>query len=223
MIVDKNTNIYVGDTKIGKICQGDNVIYNILPIPSEYQKVEWIASSGTQYIKSEIIPNVNTFYDMKIESTNYQFWVFGCDKEWEDTGFGFQGMSFRFASQQYYLGFYNNTYQEIHPLNHNILSFVSYVEPNKIIINDNQFDIITNTIQTDLELYLFGQNRNNTAVDMSVGKIYYLKFYDNSTLIADFVPCYRKSDNEIGLYDVIRKKFYTNSGTGIFIKGNDVR
>jgi hypothetical protein len=29
----------------------------------------------------------------------------------------------------------------------------------------------------------------------------------------------RKSDNVIGLYDVINGKFYTNSGTGEFIKG----
>jgi hypothetical protein len=36
------------------------------------------------------------------------------------------------------------------------------------------------------------------------------------------IPCYRKSDNEIGVYDIINEKFYTNIGTGTFTKGADV-
>ena len=37
-----------------------------------------------------------------------------------------------------------------------------------------------------------------------------------------FIPCYRKSDNVIGLYDLVEGTFYTNSGTGTFTKGSDV-
>lgn len=36
------------------------------------------------------------------------------------------------------------------------------------------------------------------------------------------IPCYRKSDNEIGMYDTVSGTFYTNQGTGTFLKGNDV-
>lgn len=39
---------------------------------------------------------------------------------------------------------------------------------------------------------------------------------------AEFVPCYRKSDGEIGMYDTVSKTFYTNAGTGTFLKGADV-
>ena len=35
-------------------------------------------------------------------------------------------------------------------------------------------------------------------------------------------PCYRKSDNVIGMYDVIGEAFYTNAGSGSFGKGPDV-
>ena len=38
----------------------------------------------------------------------------------------------------------------------------------------------------------------------------------------DFIPCYRNSDGEIGLYDSINDIFYTNQGTGTFTKGPDV-
>lgn len=40
--------------------------------------------------------------------------------------------------------------------------------------------------------------------------------------IRNFIPCYRKSDNVIGMYDLITKTFYENAGTGTFIKGNDI-
>lgn len=38
----------------------------------------------------------------------------------------------------------------------------------------------------------------------------------------NLVPCYRKSDGEIGMYDLVNGVFYTNSGSGTFIKGDDV-
>ena len=44
----------------------------------------------------------------------------------------------------------------------------------------------------------------------------------DGTPIRSFVPCYRKSDNAIGLYDTVEGAFYTNAGTGAFTKGADV-
>ena len=53
-------------------------------------------------------------------------------------------------------------------------------------------------------------------------KIYSLKVWDNDTLIRNFIPVYRKIDSVIGLYDTIEGKFYTNAGTGTFLKGGNV-
>ena len=50
-------------------------------------------------------------------------------------------------------------------------------------------------------------------------RLYLCKIYDNDNLVRNFIPCYRKVDNEIGLYDVINDVFYVNSGTGEFIAG----
>ena len=52
-------------------------------------------------------------------------------------------------------------------------------------------------------------------------KIYNLKISENGILIRNFIPCYRKSDNEIGLYDIVNNVFYTNQGTGVFLKGSN--
>ncbi len=52
-------------------------------------------------------------------------------------------------------------------------------------------------------------------------KLYSFKIYDNGALSKAFIPCYRKADGEIGLYEIIENKFYANKGEGKFLKGND--
>ena len=53
-------------------------------------------------------------------------------------------------------------------------------------------------------------------------KVYRLKLYEEDELVREYVPCYRESDNEIGLYELLNNVFYTNNGTGTFNKGNDI-
>ena len=66
-------------------------------------------------------------------------------------------------------------------------------------------------------MYL-GALNNSGAADSRyfVGDIYYCKIYQNNALVRDLIPVIRNSDNVIGLYDTVNKKFYTNSGTGTF-------
>lgn len=53
------------------------------------------------------------------------------------------------------------------------------------------------------------------------GKIYYLKIFDGTTLIRQYVPCINP-DGEVGLYDLVGKKFYGNAGTGVFTAGQSL-
>jgi hypothetical protein len=51
-------------------------------------------------------------------------------------------------------------------------------------------------------------------------RLYRGKIYDNTNhLMRDFIPARRKSDNVLGLYDIITNTFYINSGTGTFVAG----
>ena len=61
--------------------------------------------------------------------------------------------------------------------------------------------------------YMFKEPDHNGVIN---SRIYYVKIWDNGTLIRDFVPAVRKSDNEIGMYDRVNDVFYTNDGTGTF-------
>ena len=49
--------------------------------------------------------------------------------------------------------------------------------------------------------------------------MYYTKILDNGTLVRDFVPVIRKSDNKPGMWDKVTRTFYTNSGTDEFLYG----
>ena len=51
---------------------------------------------------------------------------------------------------------------------------------------------------------------------------YYVKIFDGDLILRNFIPCYKKSSGEIGMYDTVSKEFFTNQGTGTFLKGNDV-
>lgn len=49
-------------------------------------------------------------------------------------------------------------------------------------------------------------------------RLYSCKVYQNWTVFHDFVPCYRKSDWEIWLYDLVSDTFYTNQWSWTFKK-----
>ena len=71
--------------------------------------------------------------------------------------------------------------------------------------------------------YVFMYN-GGSASSYIKAKLYAMEIYDvdNTTLLREFVPCYRKSDSVAGLYDLVNDVFYTNSGSGTFVVGGDV-
>lgn len=53
-------------------------------------------------------------------------------------------------------------------------------------------------------------------------RLYYFQIYQSWTLVRNFVPCYRKSDNVIWLLDTVNKQFYTNQWSWSFTKWPNV-
>lgn len=74
---------------------------------------------------------------------------------------------------------------------------------------------------TNNTIHIFQRNYQASPLTASA-KLYSMKLYENAVKVRDFIPCYRKSDNEIGLYDLVNGVFYTNAGSGTFAKGADV-
>ena len=53
------------------------------------------------------------------------------------------------------------------------------------------------------------------------GKLFDAKVYQNGALVRNFIPA-KNSSNVIGMYDLVSGQFFTNAGTGTFTAGADV-
>lgn len=71
--------------------------------------------------------------------------------------------------------------------------------------------------ETNLRLF---RRRNGDAGVASL--IYSFTIANGGATKLDLIPCYRKADGTIGMYDTVSGSFFTNAGTGTFTKGADV-
>lgn len=88
---------------------------------------------------------------------------------------------------------------------------------------------LTSTTSTTVGHFFIFANHNSgngssnastqTIKDMQV---YSFKMYDDGVLVRDFIPCYRKSDSKVGLYDTVTRRFFTDWNGGNFTKGPDM-
>ena len=69
------------------------------------------------------------------------------------------------------------------------------------------------------KFYLFGaRNEHDDLV------IYNFELYDGNTLVRKLIPCYRKNDNVVGMYDTISNTFFINEASkGQLIAGPDTK
>lgn len=80
----------------------------------------------------------------------------------------------------------------------------------------------TNTASTsksDYPLFLFAVNTAGTASLFGKFKLPETEIYDGETLAIHYIPCYRKADGAIGLYDIVNDAFDGNAGSGSFTIG----
>ena len=218
----------------GTFAKGDNVALPIKRVracilepvlPSAYQQVEYIESSGTQWIDTGYKPNGNTKIEIKYQTptqSTTQQGIFGArDTNGTNRFLIFTGSQPNALQADYYAGsslaIYTENISGFNGRAKNIIEMSNYLK-----INGNSISSVNKVeFQTNSNMYLFAVNNNGAALLPMVGSIWYCKLWDNNTLVRNFIPCYRKSDSVVGLYDLVTKTFYTNSGTGTFSKGAD--
>lgn len=195
-------------------------------LPSAYQEVEYIENSLTQYINTLVIPTSKTSCEVEFEQPNREsVWLFGADTSWGNNGFGFNTHVPNKETTLYPLLYINSsTYIDFEQIEENQRYVFKYGN-GVFSINGTEYSVPSFTGTLTNPLYTNCINRNGTPDSLSKGgilKLYSLKFYEDNTIIRDFIPCYRKSDNEVGLYDIVNNQFYKNQGTGSFLCGRDI-
>ena len=96
---------------------------------------------------------------------------------------------------------------------------IRFNENENFYINDVAVNMTTTNKVGWQNIFLFS---HNGPVLPSKIKLYSCTMFDNSNIIRNFIPCYHKSDNKPGLYDLVNNEFYTNQGTGNFEIGKDI-
>lgn len=66
-----------------------------------------------------------------------------------------------------------------------------------------------------------GVSPGATGTGTVIFRFYDCRIWDNSKLIRNYVPCYRKSDNKAGFYDTVNHTFNPSIGSVDFVAGYD--
>lgn len=180
-------------------------------LPSGYTQLEYIESSGTQYIDTGLKPTQDYSMTIKCQSTGTTSNTYaGCDTNWQNTGFFIGVEVFEFGN----VGMDRIQNHGEDPIVLTLDKTGGYKDGVKTWNNAS-----TATFQTVSNLTLFALNRNGTIREYLTGKIYYCTISDNGTLVRNFIPC-KNPDGVIGMYDTVGKQFYANAGTGNFTAPN---
>lgn len=197
-------------------------------LPDAYQEVEYIENTGTQYLLTNLIFRKDLI-DPKIEWKHMKT----VSVTGDNMLYGYKGTNGSVYFEYY--GGNNRGYSGIGGVRYVNIAYpsdlatgeiaVCSISKEKLVLNENEY--VPNGSYSDLtsvnRMAVFAWYDGNSCSYIIRGaRIYYLRFLNGSKVMANLVPCYRKSDGEIGMYDTVSRTFYTNSGTGTFLKGADV-
>ena len=196
----------------------------------KYKQIEYIASTGTQYINTGFNPDQNTrvVTEFMANTTNSTVWVFMTRIRG-----GSASYSFFFADNSQ--GTYEQTLKSDYNTSRmgNLRTTNYYNTKLKVDKNKNVttvYDANTNAQITSMthpsssfsiyyNLLLFAGNDGGTPRYSTDGlRIYSTKIYNNGTLVRDMIPVL-DSNGVPCMYDKVNDQFYYNAGTGSFTAG----
>lgn len=186
--------------------------------PDKVNYVEYIQSSGTQYIDTGFKPNNNTRVVMDCvlgsvpASTTVAY--FGGRESADANNYAFMWVTDCLRSD------YNNSYAQTWPISAGQEGNRRVIDKNKetTTVDGTSQSYTNTTFQSPVNMLLLANNNNGTVQWKSPMALYSCKIYDNGTLIRDFRPCL-DPDGVACLYDRATKEYYYNAGTGVFTAG----
>lgn len=188
-------------------------------LPSGYKKLEYIESSGTQYIDTGV-RNFSTQYTRVVLDVDWLSCL-GCY-------FGYSHS----VTLRWFANAYSSTSIHSGFMKENKSATIAtvigryIVDKNGSSTNVNGVKILHTAADTTISgsILLLALGVMSGVTDIAgAARIYSCEIYSGSiitanTIVRKFVPC-KNSSGEVGLYDEINDAFYGNAGTGVFIAG----
>lgn len=213
--------ITVGGETIN-ISTNDKYSLSFQVIPFEYQQVSYVElpSAGNVYytldipfgghyrvrtkILMEAVANGYIIFGTTEGANYYDVYVSSSTFYWGRGGAGTANASNKITAGKgsYYEIDYNQT------------------QDGTVIINGELCNTVDSTISSSQPLTI---GRRGTSEYGKYTKIFLFQTFTNHyTFKRNLIPCYRKSDNEIGFFDTISDTFFANQGTGTPRKGDEI-
>jgi len=219
---DTVNEVFYQNTASGSFTAGPEI-----ELPAAYQEIEYLESTGSQYINTGFILDFNTrvVCDMALTSqtTGIMLWgAIGSTPNILEYSCYVNSSKirpyFQVNSSTYYQ-FYSDTL-----LTNQLIHIDFDVKPDKqqIVTSqgsnaytyDKTFNLTTSNT-SDHNMFIFASSTNSGGVGWpGASKLYNMKIYKNDELVRYFIPCYRKSDSKPGLYDLVNDVFYVNQASG---------
>ena len=216
-----NDVVNIDDKPIKKLSKDEEWIFQFVSgpkLPNGYTELEYIQSSGTQYIDTRFIPTSNT----KI-SIDFQVLSVVAD----DTIIGTINPNcvIGYNTTEIYAGFKLGTGTSI-AIATTVTSRHTAELSNGVFKVDAQqksFDQVTGFSHT-LTALIFASHYSGIsdgAYGKCAAKVYSAKIYESGVLVRDFIPC-KNASGVVGMWDDVNSVFYQNAGSGTFIAGPEI-
>lgn len=212
---------------IDAIQTGGGGSYDPYGLPSGYTALKYLKATGTQWIKTDISPTLNTRLQVtgqRTVATGFTA-IGGCSSPtiYIPMGNGVYG-------QRYYAKFGSSSEKNIDsafPLGTALPPTITVDKTSAVFSTEGMGDktlaigaTALGTASANTRISLFGRyDGSNDTCTTTSGFILRAKIWDNDVLVADFVPAKRDADDELGMYDLVSETFYTNAGSGDFVGG----
>lgn len=221
--LDETLRAYGYETGYQRILVHPDEPESISLLPEGYTQLEYIQSSGSQYIDTGFKPNQDTRIVMDATPLNMVS---------ENGGAFFFGSSFPIQENGFETyGFYNVFYAVYNSVQEGgTEELVAY---ERLLIDFNRNSCVVTRDDMTVFSHTFSQNTFTSSVDLCLFllprqspffgmiRLYNCRIFNNDVLIRDYIPC-KNPSGEVGLYDTVNAQFYGNSGTGVFSPGPEI-
>lgn len=184
-----------------------------MSLPNGYKRLEYIQSSGTQYVDTGVKPDQTYTLEVKYQTAQTSGGgISVSDQSWQSNGFGIWSNTAVFGNQT---PPQNVTLYGADPIE------VTLNQGGLVVNGEQVWTPTAATFMAGANMTICALNRNGSIAEKLTGKIYYVRLLSSGQAVRDFVPC-KNASGAIGLYDTVEGQFYANAGTGTFTAGPEI-
>ena len=189
----------------------------------QYTPLEYIESTGTQYIDTKTKPTNTTEVRVTFSAKAYGSFLYGSRTKYQSPD-----------AHSYYLDSLNQVYPQFCNQQEYISNSSGIDNLNEkynfkmsqsgAFINDKLIKSFSNVVfNSNINMALFGLFQGATGNLESrtfKGAVYSFEVFEKGFKILHLIPCIRKIDNQVCMFDLVSGQFFINQGTGNFIAGS---